>query len=66
MIIINQKETIRKLGFPDKINPKSIMMSKFWICSNCGADYLFSEKQRPPAPCKLCGSIAFEKRGGAQ
>ncbi|MFW6030486.1 MAG: hypothetical protein ACOCRO_09570 [Halanaerobiales bacterium] len=59
---MNKKNIIRKLGFPNKINPKKRMASKVWECANCGEMFIFDNKVKAPSPCNSCGSISFLKK----
>jgi rubrerythrin len=58
---MDEKDIIERLGPPDKIvSLKERLRGRQWQCSRCG---LTVENDKPipvPAPCPLCGGIAFE------
>ena len=58
---LDEKDTVERLGPPDKIvNIREPMRSRAWQCSRCGLTVENDKPIRVPAPCPLCGSIAFE------
>jgi predicted Zn-ribbon and HTH transcriptional regulator len=62
--VMDEKDIIERLGPPDRVvDLKERLRSREWQCSRCG---LTVENDKPipvPAPCPLCGSVAFEAVG---
>lgn len=60
---MSKQEVTNLLGVPDKIyqpgDPGGRMMSKKWICLQCGEVYSYKEEHNIPAPCAKCGHIGF-------
>jgi rubrerythrin len=56
---VNEHDVIRQLGrFPDAINPSQRLMSKVWVCSQCGTRVETAEPTTIPKQCP-CGSIGW-------
>ncbi len=60
--LMDKQDVINILGEPDRITRNPMMVSGNWFCPNCGKLHVFVVPVPPPAPCKHCGGIIFEKR----
>lgn len=61
ILTMDEKDVRERLGPPDKIIGRSERMrSRVWMCSSCKLTITSIEPIPVPAPCLLCGGIAFE------
>jgi hypothetical protein len=58
---MDEKDVLEHPGPPDKtIGRGERMRSRVWMCSSCKLTITSIEPIPVPAPCLLCGGIAFE------
>jgi len=58
---MDERDVIDRLGPPDEIVGRDDRMrSRAWVCSECRQIVASPTPMPVPAPCALCGGIAFE------
>jgi hypothetical protein len=58
---ISKKQITNRMGLPDRVVTRAErLLSRAWMCSNCG-DLTEADEPIPvPPPCAKCGRILFE------
>jgi hypothetical protein len=58
---MSKKQITNRMGLPDRVVTRAErLLSRAWMCSNCGDLTKADEPFPVPPPCAKCGRILFE------